>query len=839
MMQASGPGWRGASMRDVAAMQLTRMSVPPADPFSLLIEAVVDYAIYMLDPEGRVLTWNPGAERLKGYRAEEVIGSHFSRFFPVADTERGEPMALLVEAAAHGRAVRQGFRIRKDGTAFWADVILSAIRASDGQLIGFAKVTHDRTDSKRHQDQLRASEERFRTAMTHSAVPMAIVSLDGRWSEVNAALCDYLGYSADELTGMTFQQVTASTDLEGDLEQVGLLLSGRRENYRLQKRYIRKDGRPVWGLLAVSLIRDADGAPRHFISQIVDIDQLKVAQSVLEEERSRLGVTLRSISEAVISSDAGGRLDFLNPAAERLTGWSLAEATGRPIEDVLTFVTGRGEPLISSLRRCLDDGAATRIDDGATIISRDGYAREIVDSASPIRGTDGELLGGVLVVQDLSATRNMAREVKRAQDHDTLTGLINRRKFEALLDEAVELSHRSAAVHTLCFFDLDRFKIVNDVAGHRAGDLLLQVVTQELQAVLRSRDVIARIGGDEFATLLYDCTTDEAQTVVQRSLAALEALEFTSEGRLFKISASAGLAAIDRSVVSSVDAMRHADIACYAAKCEGRNRVSVYDLHDEDVVVEHQHMLVASDIYEALREDRFTLVTQRIAPTSGPVGEHHEVLLRMLAPDGEIVPPFSFIPAAERYGAMPAVDRWVLNEVLGRLGSKLAAVDGLELSINLSATSLDDAGFLNFIHALLDRTPIAAQALVFEITESGMMNNLRKAKTVIDSLRARGCRVSLDDFGIGFSSFSYLRTFTVDYVKIDGSFVKTMMESEVDASIVRAINDVGHSVGARTVAEFVDSSVMAARLEEIGVDFVQGFGIAKPTGISELIGRGA
>jgi diguanylate cyclase (GGDEF)-like protein/PAS domain S-box-containing protein len=808
--------------------------------FRLLVEAIQDYSIYMLDPQGRVATWNAGAQRNKGYAADEIIGRHFACFFTDEDVEQQVPQRLLEQATRHGHAELEGWHLRKDGSRFWASALLDAIVDSDGKLSGFAKLTRDLSERQSQQAALRASEERFRMAMQHSAVGMALVGLDGQWLQVNRAVCDLLGYSQGELLQRTFQELTHPDDLDADLSLLRDLREERIDSYRIEKRYLRKDGGSVWGLLAVSLVRNGDGErggePQYFIAQIQDIDYIKRIERELHEQKDRLHVTLYSIGEGVITTDNSGRIDFMNPVAEQLTGWSLSQVRGKPVEQAFHVVHAEsGNRVENPVRACLADQRTTNMQPKSVLIARSGERYDVQDSASPIRTEDGHMVGAVLVFQNITHLRSIQRELAFQAQHDPLTGLPNRRHFEEALNEAARSARNQPTEHVLCFLDLDQFKLINDTAGHAAGDMVLRLVTRTLCQGVRSGDLVARLGGDEFAIILYGCSVERAHTLLSVIGNAIATLQLPWEGQVYRITASIGLAGIDQSSEFGHVLMKQADIACYTAKHDGRNRVAVYTSNQQDIGSAHRDLLMAAEIRGALAQNRLCMHFQRIIALEGEDTPHYEALLRIIDQHGQATSPSNFIRAAERYDLMGEIDRWVLIDILELKGAQLAVIPQLKLSINLSANSLNDPRFLPFFLDLIERSALKPTQLSIEITETALINNLLAASEMVQRIHAIGCRIALDDFGVGLSSFNYLRTFPVDYIKIDGSFIRQIDQNPVDLAISKAINHVAHEVGAKTIAEYVESEAILACVRSIGVDYAQGHAVGQPIELAQLL----
>jgi diguanylate cyclase (GGDEF)-like protein len=424
--------------------------------------------------------------------------------------------------------------------------------------------------------------------------------------------------------------------------------------------------------------------------------------------------------------------------------------------------------------------------------------------------------------------------------HDMLTGLVNRREFEIRVERALHSAHEQGRVHTLCYMDLDQFKVVNDTCGHVAGDELLRQLALMLQQVVRDRDTLARLGGDEFGVLLENCPLEKAQELAENLRQTVQDYRFLWHEKSFVVGASIGLVEISEASDSVVSILSAADAACYAAKDKGRNRIHVYELEDSDLARRHGEMQWVSRISRAIEDDRLRLFYQPIIPLDKSENgvSHFEILLRMVDEDGNLVLPMAFIPAAERYQLMPTIDRWVIKHAFQLCTHYCSSYKNSPLStctINLSGSSLCDDHFLEFIKKQLELNRVPAASICFEITETAAIANLPQAIEFMKALKAMGCQFSLDDFGSGLSSFTYLKNLPVDYLKIDGSFVKDMADDPIDFAMVQAITSVGHVMGLQTIAEFVESEDIFNRLKEIGVDYVQGSWIEKPRAVTELI----
>jgi len=437
-------------------------------------------------------------------------------------------------------------------------------------------------------------------------------------------------------------------------------------------------------------------------------------------------------------------------------------------------------------------------------------------------------------VETRRAHRMAEETIRHMAYHDALTGLTNRHEFERRLRRALYHAQEEGAQHALLYLDLDQFKIINDTCGHIAGDEMLKQVAVVLQQPIRETDTLARLGGDEFGVLLENCPQDRAEAIARALLQEIRDFRFVWQDKTFALGVSIGLVMITGDGKTLTDVLSAADMACYAAKDRGRGRVHVYSDNDADLAQRQGEMQWVARINHALEENRFELFRQCIVPLAGQDdgAVHCEFLIRMRETDGELVLPGAFIPAAERYNLMPALDRWVIDAVFRHVaqhGPPVAGANGRTLCfINLSGASLSDDTFFAYIRDKLDEYRIPRGTICFEITETAAIANLGTAVEFIQEIREAGCLFALDDFGSGLSSFSYLRTIPADFLKIDGIFVRDMVEDPMDAAIVEAINSIGHVAGLRTIAEFVESAAIRERLRAVGVDFAQGFGISAP-----------
>ena len=438
--------------------------------------------------------------------------------------------------------------------------------------------------------------------------------------------------------------------------------------------------------------------------------------------------------------------------------------------------------------------------------------------------------------QEINERKQIQQQLSFQASHDPLTGLVNRHELEKRIQQTIDDASNSNQEHCLCFLDLDQFKIVNDTCGHMAGDELLKQLVQHLLPNIRRNDTFARLGGDEFGILLQHCVLAKGNMIANSIRLAVEDFRFLWEDQIFAIGVSIGVVKIDRNTPSLAIAMSNVDAACYMAKEQGRNRVHIHDTGDDKISQRKGEMRWTSRLQQALDNNHFELYYQPIVNIQGQSDNslHLEILLRLRDDDDNIIPPGAFLPAAERYGLLASIDRWVVNQAMAWLGSNQRQMKDSQIAINLAGETLSDPNFMGFVLDTLEKYSIAPQSIVFEITETSAIKNLQHARHFIKTLKAIGCMFSLDDFGSGLSSFSYLKNLPIDYLKIDGSFVKDILNDTTDEAMVNAINEVAHSMGKQTIAEFVENDLICKRLEQLGIDYAQGYGIATPQPLSEF-----
>jgi diguanylate cyclase (GGDEF)-like protein/PAS domain S-box-containing protein len=548
---------------------------------------------------------------------------------------------------------------------------------------------------------------------------------------------------------------------------------------------------------------------------------------------------LARLDRPAIVTDIAGVVQYMNEPAETLTAWSVAEAVGKPLAEIIKLAGNAvGGSIVGHLTQALAKGTAMPLADDAILIRADGTQMAVEGSVAPVQGTNNRIAGALVLLQDVTRLRRIADGLAHEARHDTLTGLVNRREFQARLEAAFVGSRTRNEKHVVCYLDLDQFKVINDSCGHAAGDQLLCNITELLKSLLPADETLARLGGDEFGLLIQNADLDEAARITENMLSAIKAFRFYWEGRTFGIGVSIGVTVITRKSIDLKTVISIADSACYAAKEKGRNRIQVYNPDDIELDQRQQEMRVLSRITSALDENRYVLYYQPIIPVCATPdnSQHCEILVRMINKDGTLVQPAQFIPAAERYNLMPALDRWIIKRVFEVFHKRYPTpeLQGThQWSVNISGTSLSDKGFVDFIREQAARYQISPQSICFEITETAAIADIDRVSEFLWGLRLDGFRFALDDFGIGMSSFSYLKSLPVDYVKIDGEFVKNILDEKVSLAMTEAITRVVSVMGIEVVAEYVESIAILDKLREIGVDYAQGYGVSEPIWLDE------
>lgn len=591
----------------------------------------------------------------------------------------------------------------------------------------------------------------------------------------------------------------------------------------------------------VEFIRTPLGPERDtpILVTIRDLSKWRRSQETLFREKEQALVTLSSIADAVITTDLAETITYMNPTAERLTGWRWNEAQGQPLSTVLTlFDEKTRKPYESIPAKCLDEGRSVDLAEGVLLLRRDGTEVAIGDSAAPLRDRNGATNGVVLVFHDITEKRRTTRKLSHESTHDALTGLVNRAEFERRLSRLqMDASSRpeEKEEHALCFLDLDKFKVVNDSCGHEAGDALLKSISSLLVDRLRNRDTIGRIGGDEFCILLEHCSSPKAEEITGNLRQSIKDFRFTWGDRSFSISASIGVIMITAESGRTADVMRAADVACYHAKEGGGDQVHLGSQVTPEILQRVEDRRIAR-LTHAMEKGSFQLFAQTIVPLT-PQQERQarcEILLRMPDGRGGVEVPDMFLSSPERRRLLPAIDRWVIRKTIESLASwHRDHIDAaLPLcAINLSVSSLDDESLIPSVRRHLAEADLSPEALCFEVAETAALGNFSQVVRLISQIRALGCGIGLDNFGSGLTSLAHLKALPVDFVKIGGHYVRGVANDPVYGTLVRAVNEVGRIMGITTIADEVEDDSTLRLLQDLGVQYAQGYAIDAPTSL--------
>lgn len=720
------------------------------------------------------------------------------------------------------KMLRQNFEI-----AYQNKHLISELRISNTEALRL------NMEMKKENIERRNAEERFRR-LSDASNEGIIIQDQGTIVDVNTNLANMLGYDVQELVGMDSLQIIAEESRE-QLRHNFFIPDN--QSYKVMARTRDGDRIPV-------VLRCKDFPVGEMYLQVVVIQDLteRVAmENALSNEKERTLVTLENIGDSVITTNSEGLINYINPVTEQLSGWDKQNATGKYLADIIKLTNKyTGEVVTDPIANCLINETSKNIT-GETILqgTRSSQKYSVEATVSPIRDKDRNIIGTVLVFHDVTILQTMAMQMSHQATHDALTGLFNRQEFENRLVAHLDTVRKTGQQHAMLHLDLDGFKVVNDTSGHAAGDQLIQELSFKLEECIRDTDTLARLGGDEFGIILTGCSIKRAIKIADEIRETVKNFRMKWEDHVHGVGVSIGLVPINSESGEVSEILRDADSACYVAKDQGRNRVHVYKKDDAELARHHGAMRWMQRIRRALHENTFRIYYQPIRDValSDHSSWHAELLLRMVNDGGDIVEPKHFIPAAERYHLMVDIDYWVIKhtlELLPRLEDYVAP-KRLICAINLSGQSISDEHFLGFLVNEIKKLNLRQVNICFEITETAAIANFDQAQRFISIMHQLGCTFALDDFGSGLSSFAYLKYLSVDYLKIDGSFVRNISHDDTDYAMVNSIQQIGNVMGIKTIAEFVESPEIVQRLQTLGVDYMQGREIGAPVPLDELL----
>ena len=781
-------------------------------------------------------TW----KKMLGYREDEL-------------GDRGDLWLTLIHPDDRQRAIESGerhisgetsqieteFRLRhNDGHWVW---VLDRGRVVEWDAAGkptrMIGVQTDITDQKNAEHHLTLLNERIQLALDagqvglwHFNIETETVLWDRRMREIFG-----IGPGPEEVPRVTWHKLLHPDDAamaERAIEDTFKTGAPMKMSYRI----VKPNGE-IRHVLALARLVRHESVASMLMGSIWDITEQVLSAEALAREKDLYRITLQSIGDAVLTTDVEDRVTFANPAAERLLLREATSLMGLPVSNILNLIDeGTGNILTSSTRRAMESRSTVDREENALLVRSDGERRSIRDLASPIFNSTGAVTGSVLVVQDVTTARNLQRELSHAATHDALTGLLNRRAFELATSSAIEQAP-GFTHHVLLYIDLDRFKMVNDTLGHAAGDALLKMATSSMKNALPNEAIIGRLGGDEFAALIPVADFEYAEQVAERLISEIREIRLEWGGKIQEIGASIGIAVLDDAERTLSELIARADAACYAAKAEGRNRTAIYDPNTGAARQNLASIQAASGILEALSEGRLEVYGQQIHEISKTTDHivYIEILSRMTTSDGTVILPSEFIPAAERFGLMGIIDRWIIQHTLETYGHRLMMMDNVSIAINLSANTISDPTLWSFLQSIMEQTNVSPSRLIFEITETTAVNNYEVAEQFVRKARAAGCRISLDDFGAGLSSFGYLHHFNVDSIKIDGAFIEKLSNSRLNQAVVASIGGVARELGVDVVAEHVEDADAVTILRSLGIGYGQGFLFHRPQPLEILL----
>nr|WP_186676253.1 EAL domain-containing protein [Pseudomonas vanderleydeniana] len=802
--------------------------------YRLLIQSVVDYAIYMLTPEGIVANWNPGAQRAKGYTAEEIVGQHFSVFYSQQERDRDQPSQNLETARRTGRFEDEGWRLKKDGSAFWAHVVIDAVRDADGKLLGFAKITRDCTEQQKLMLAQQEQERRFRF-LVQGVSDYAIYMLDlgGHVVNWNAGAERAKGYKEEEIVGQHFSVFYTPEDQAAGLPAQGLEQARSQGRFHAEGIRQRKDGSTFWTSVVIDAIHDDDGQMIGFAKITKDItekreNELQLMEAkVLAEQYSVEMASLSRFLDSVISNIPASVIVKDVRSNKILLANHQAETL---------FVPNGGSMVGKLLCDCLPAESAAYIEQQMNQDLRLGQVRTVETLVHTNRGhktlrsrtvlnqDPGNASEYVLfVAEDVTVELAANAKIHHMAHHDALTGLPNRVLFHERLKNALGDAEGSGKITATLCLDLDDFKNINDALGHGFGDKLLRVLSARLRAELREHDTLARLGGDEFAVILPELETAEAAELTAQRLIQAIRPAFLIEGHSCSVGVSIGIALSPEDHNNPEQLMGYADMALYEAKRNGRNRFERFKFQLDEAARYRRTM--ETDLRTALHFGHLQLHYQPIVTQCGEEISGYEALLRWRHPTKGTIMPSDFIPMAEETGLIHEVGNRALN-----LACQEAASWGTEqtVSVNLSPIQFKNPGLVDSVALALADAGLSPSRLELEITESVLLDNSDENVNMLRALKALGVAISLDDFGTGYSSLGYLRSFPFDRIKIDMSFVREMAHSKEALAIIRAITGMSNSLMIKTTAEGVETVEQMEQLISEGCSHFQGYFFGRP-----------
>ena len=807
----------------------------------------LDIGVIAVNQNQEIVIWNDWMTRHSFQQSESVVGSMLANSLPTEDDRLGKAISEInkhgLSAKVDNRVLDISLPLYRDRQSFEKDdkiqqslqishfdikhqrFVLIQIADVGNKLLGEEVLRQQAHELETVVAIAREQEGQLKTILDNSKDSVIILNRLGRISGFYLSAQKMFGYKEMAVLGKPLSTLLPSPFAQ----QYDILFSDQDKCQNLdsstEASALRANGDLFYTDMSIRAIHDEHDL--QFVVTISDITDRKQVQDALYQEKEQAQVTLSSIADGVITTDIIGRINFINPAALKLIDQDHEELINRRIDQVVNIESDQPRMPVFE---CMEQGTQIDSISGDVLYNKSGESLIIHQVASPIHNQIGDTIGAVMIFRDVSKSHRLASRLSWQASHDELTRLINRREFERHLQSAMDSSINEETEHCLCYLDLDKFKVVNDTCGHAAGDELLKQLADILRDNVRGSDILARLGGDEFAIILTQCKLEPAQRIAENIRLGIEDFRFGWGDTSFQVGVSIGLVMIDKNCPSLSEIFNAADSACFAAKQAGRNRVHIYKADDVDIAQRQGEARWMLRIQQALEENRFELNYQPIVPVANDEIQviHYEILVRMIDEEGNRIPPGAFIPAAERYQMMSKIDFWVIQHVFEWLEQFWDSNSPGIFAINLSGQSMADGELQQKIKKLIEASNVSPENISFEITETAAISNLNQATNFISDLKAIGCNFALDDFGSGLSSFAYLKNLPVDYLKIDGAFVKDMIHNPIDRAMVESIHNIGSVMNLKTIAEFVENDAILQALKEVGVDYAQGYGIARP-----------
>jgi diguanylate cyclase (GGDEF)-like protein/PAS domain S-box-containing protein len=801
-------------------------------------------AIYTLSPTGiterpfEVTYMSENIEQLTGYETELWLSNKTFWIDHIHPDDIQQAFANQEVLLNTGKLTHEYRFLCKDGSYSWIHDTLNAVIDEYDQVSEIVGVWVNVTEEKLAEQKLLESQNLLLDAQKLAHLGhwyWNVKTGEVEWSE---EVYKIFRLDPDEFTPQIDSIMKLSPwpeDNQRDQEIIQRAINERKPG-SYEQRFLRPDGSTGTYHSTFEGIFDDNDVLIAMKGTVQDVTERKQSELALQESEARFrGIFEQAAVGVALIESKTGKFIRINQSYCNMVGYSLEEMLANKTFQDITHPDDLKADL--DHMKLLLENYIKEYSHEKRYYHKDGSIIWVNLTVSPTWKDDEEPKYHIAVVENITSRKKADEQLSFQARHDSLTGLVNRREFERRTERLLDtISMNDNSEHALCFMDLDQFKVVNDTCGHNAGDEMLRQITHQLQAVVRKRDTLARLGGDEFGVLMEHCSLDDAYRVATTLLSTIQDFHFVWEGHTFRVGVSIGLVSISEVTASLNELLKDADSACYMAKESGRNRIQVYQADDIEVARRHGEMQWVTRIHKALDENRFSLYAQLIEPFNKTKNSHYEILVRMIDEKEEVIPPGAFLPAAERYNLISKIDHWVIENTFNQLINNPKFLNQINFcSINLSGQSITSTDIMGFIINLLQTSNLDGSKICFEITETAAIANIAKATHFITELRKRGCKFALDDFGSGLSSFGYLKNLPVDYLKIDGIFVKDIVDDPIDHAMVKSINEIGQVMGMKTIAEFVENDLIKGMLKEIGVNYAQGYGVAKPVPFSSLL----